>query len=271
MELQGSGSGDWQLEHLVPLSASQIDHGHVLCPLHISTLSLGFEGRAPSDTLLSSVLQAFRAVAWCSGWRAANCTRGFGNNARCDEVLLATACEDAETSGRKLGLSTRLIDSMLEAIHCTAWHCANTNFGSRLDAEEDIQTAQKHWAILRRGAELDIDVLVSVQKLIWSACWCTANWRSGSDAARTNMKMEQRHAKALGLPRKSAWAPHMNHRMCNKEMICKQTAVTNFLFSNSLAATAEQGGLKHGKVILQQKLKKCMGKLNRRSSQGNEG
>ncbi|KAL3138523.1 hypothetical protein ABBQ32_006306 [Trebouxia sp. C0010 RCD-2024] len=244
-------------------SASQSeDLGHVLCQLHYRTLLPGPDTCSSNSAVLTSALQAFRAVAWCSGWRAANCSRGFGNNARCDEVLLGTACEDAESWSRKLGLSMRTTESLLEAIHCSAWHCANAKFGNRFDAEEDFQTAEKHWATVSRGAEVDPDVVARFQTLVWNACWCTVNWRSGSDSARHHVKLEQRCAQTLGLCKKAAWAPHMNHRKCNKEMAWKQVAAANHLFSDSLAAIAERGGLKHSKIVLQQKVKKCIGKLN---------
>ena len=244
-------------------SQSEEDLGHVLCQLHFRTLHPGPDVCSSNSVALTSALQAFRAVAWCSGWRAANCSRGFGNNARCDEVLLATACEDAETSSRKLGLSVRTTESLLEAIHCSAWHCANTKFGNEFDAEEDCQTAEKHWATVSRGAEMSPDVVARLQALVWNACWCTVNWRSGSDTARHNVKLEQRCAQALGLCKKAAWAPHMTHRKCNKEIAWKQTAARNCLFSESLAAIAERGGLKHNKIVLQQKVKKCIGKLSK--------
>ncbi len=262
MDLEGATTEEWQLDSLVPSSASQteVDLGHVLCQLHLSTLS-----QCPErNTALASVLQALRAVAWCAGWRAANCSRGFGNNARCDEVLLATACEDAETSGRQYGLSARTIDSLLEAIHSIAWHCANTKFGNKFDAEEDFQTAQKHWITVKRGTELDDAVMTKLHSLIWNACWCTVNWRSGSDSAKDNMKTEQRQAQLLGLCKKAAWAPHTTHWKCNREMAWKQAAATKFLFSNSLVAIAERGGLKHGKIKLQQKGKKCISVLNKK-------
>ena len=266
MEVKGATAAEWQLEDLVPSSASesQEDLGHVLCQLHLNTLRQDTGRHTGHDAALVSALQALRAVSWCAGWRAANCSKGFGSNARCDEVLLATACEDAEASGRQYGLSVRTIDSLLEAIHSTAWHCANSKFGNKFDAEEDFQAAQKHWVTVRRGTEIDDVVIARLQSLIWNACWCTVNWRNGSDVARSNMKLEQRHAQILGLCKKSAWAPHMTHRKCKREMAWKQAVATNFLFSNSIAAIAERGGLKHGKVKLKQKVKKCISALNKK-------
>lgn len=257
-------SDDRQAADLVT-SASQpeADLGHVLCQLHFRHLHHGPGVCASQSEGLTATLQAFRAVAWCSGWRAANCSRGFGNNARCDEVLLATACEDAETASRQLGFSVRTTDSLLEAIHCSAWHCANAKFGNRVDAQEDLQTTEKHWATVRRGVELNTDVVGTLQNLVWNACWCTVNWRNGSDSARNYVKAEQRCAQMLGLCKKAAWAPHMNHRKCNREMAWKQAAAANYMFSESLAAIAERGGLKHRKLILQQKVKKCMCKFNK--------
>ena len=253
-------------DHVSSASQSEADLGHVLCQLHFRCLHHGTNVCSARSESLTAALQAFRAVAWCSGWRAANCSRGFGNNARCDEVLLATACEDAETASRKLGLSVRTTDSLLEAIHCSAWHCANTKFGNKFDAEEDLQTTGKHWATVRRGAELNTDIVAGLQTLVWNACWCTVNWRNGSDSARNNMKMEQRCAQMLGLCKKAAWAPHMNHRKCNKEMAWKQAAAADYMFSDSLAAIAERGGMKHRKLILQQKVMKCICKFNKRNN-----
>ena len=264
MELVELDSEEWQLDSMDLASQleAETDLGHILCQPDQSVLSCGRSAGSFDSVALMPLLQALRAVAWCSGWRAANCSRGFGNNARCDEVLLATSCEDAESTSKKLSLSTHVINELLEAIHCSAWHCANSKFGHRLDAEEDLQTAQQHWATVIKSGELSHDILTQLQKLLWSACWCTANWRSGSDKARVNMKMEQRYAQSLGLSKKSAWAPHVNHRRCNREMAWKQRAAANWLFSESLAAIAERGGLKHGKILLEQKLKKCIHRLH---------
>lgn len=254
---------DWQPSEDLVSAFQTEDLGHVLCQLHLSSLQQSLQ-HTGHDAALTAVLQALRAAAWCSGWHAANCSRGFGNNARCDEVLLATACEDAATSGRQYGLSARTIDSLLEAIHSSAWHCANTKFGNKFDAEEDFQTAQRQWALVKRGTELSDAVLARLQSLVWNACWCTVNWRSGSDVAKDNMRHEQRQAQLLGLCKKAVWAPHVTHWKCNREMAWKQRAASNFLFSNSLVAIAERGGLKHGKVKLQQKVKKCISLLNKK-------
>lgn len=265
MELEAAATEEeWQLEDLLPALQTE-DLGHVLCQLHLSALNQSPQ-HTGQEAGMAAVLQALRAAAWCSGWHAANCSRGFGNNARCDEVLLATASEDVEVLGRQYGLSARTIDSLLEAIHSSAWHCANSKFGNRFDAEEDFQTAQKHWITVKRGAELDGPVIASLQNLIWNACWCTVNWRSGSDLAKHNLRHEQRQAQVLGLCKKAAWAPHTMHWKCNREMAWKQAVATNFLFSNSLVAIAERGGFKHKKVKLQQKVKKCISVLKRHRS-----
>lgn len=246
-----------------PSCPAAVDYGHILCQQHIGHLQA-----AASDSLLVvtpnqiPVFQALRAVAWCAGWRSANCAKGFGNNARCDEVLLITACEDAEEAGRKLGLTPRTVDSIIEAIHSSAWHCANSHFGHKADAEDDFQAVQRHWACVKRNIELHADVLTTLQKLVWCCCWCCANWRSGSDEARCNLKQEQKLAQRLGLSKKSPWAPHVTHRKCNREMAWKQKAANKFLFSNSLVAIADQGGLRHHGLTLQRCAKKCISALH---------
>ena len=265
MACNGATTAQWQREDLSSSGSQEEDLGHVLRQLNLSALRHSSQ-HAGRDTALLSVLQSLRAVAWCAGWRAANCSKGFGNNARCDEVLLATSCEDAERAGQQCGLSLRTIDSLLEAIHSSAWHCANTHFGNKIDAEEDFQTAKKHWLTVTSANEMDDATISGLQSMVWNACWCTVNWRKGSDVARNNMKLEQRHAQSLGLCKRAAWAPHMHHRRCKKEMAWKQAVAKNFLFSNSLVAIADRGGLRHGKVKLQQKVKKCVALLNRKHS-----
>lgn len=244
-----------------------IDLGHVVCLRNFSPLQPApSEGAVCVSRNQTPVYQALRAVAWCAGWRAANCSKGFGNNARCDEVLLAAACEDAETTGRSLGLTTRTIASLLEAIHSSAWHCANSRFGQQTDAQEDFDTAQKHWTLVRRGAELHPDAVAVLQHLVWCCCWCTANWRSGSDTARSNLKEERRHAQALGLSKKSAWAPHRTHHLCKREIAWKQKAVNEFLFSNSQVAIAERGGFKHHGLCVRRCAKRLVQALHDKST-----
>ena len=222
------------------------DLGHVICLHHVSSLLPAFSGSALcASSSQIPVYQALRAVAWCAAWHAANCSKGFANNARCDEVLLTAACEDAEVAARQLGLTVRTTNSLLEAIQSSAWHCANSQFGNSTDAKEDYATAHKHWTVVRRSAELNENAVNILQQLVWCCCWCTANWRSGCDVARRNLKQERRHAQALGLKKKSAWAPHRTHRMCNREMAWKQRAANDFLYTNSQAAIAERGGLRH--------------------------
>ena len=168
-----------------------------------------------------------------------------------------------EASGLQYGFSPCTIASLLEAIHSIAWHCANVKFGNKFDAEEDLQTAQKHWAIVRQSAELDDCVIQRLQSLTWNACWCTVNWRSGCKHAKHNMKLEQREAQMLGLRKKAAWCPRCTHWRCNREMAWKQAAAPQHLFSNSVVAVAEVGGLGHGRVKLQQGFKHCVSALSK--------
>ena len=225
------------------------DLGHVVCQQHVSSFPTAPGANCASLSHIP-VYQALRAVAWCAAWHAANCSKGFANNARCDEVLLTAACEDAEVAARHVALTVRTTNSLLEAIHSSAWHCANSQFGSSADAQEDYATAQKHWTVVRRSAELDETAVNVLQQLVWCCCWCTAQWRSGSDAARSNLKQERRHAQALGLKKKSAWAPHRTHRKCNREMAWKQRAANDFLYTNSQVAIAERRSLKyHGHCV----------------------
>lgn len=234
------------------------DLGHVSHQQHASRLQPARTASARHAAPALPVYQAIRAVAWCAGWRAANCCKGFGNNARCDEVLLATACEDAETAALCLGMTKRTFDSLCEAIYSSAWHCANTHFGHKADAQEDFDTAQSQWNLVRRSAELSEDAVKLLERLVWCSCWCTANWRSGSDIARSNLKQERRYAQALGLSKKSPWAPHVTHHRCKREIAWKQRAVNDHLFSNSQAAIAEQGGVKHPGLCVRRCAKKWM-------------
>lgn len=235
-----------------------VDLGHVVCQHHVSTLQPARSVDTIHNVPALPVYQALRAVAWCAGWRAANCCKGFANNARCDEVLLATACEDAETATRSLGLSVRTAESLMEAIHSSAWHCANSHFGHKADAEEDLETAQKHWTVVRRSAELNENAVKLLERLVWCSCWCTADWRSGSDAARSNLKQERQCAQELGLSKKSPWAPHVTHRKCKREMAWKQRAANEHLFSNSQVAIAERNGLKHRSLCVRRCAKKWL-------------